>query len=173
MKNTKKHQQSRDMLLDTCMKFSEKSFEFEEKREQSLINQSSLMITAFSFLSVAVLMVVPILIEYTNVKKGDIFICLVFILLLLLASMLTALFVQWRWKYQTLPSPMEIYNHCIGHKEEFSNKKYNIPNMINTLNSVYQSKKKINDKRVKLITISISLFILSIMCIVISFMVLK
>ncbi len=161
------------ILLQTCYKVSEKSFEFEEKREQSLINQSSLMITAFSFLAVAVLMIIPMVIDYLDVNKSNLFVCVAFVMTFLIISMVCALFVQWRWKYKTLPSPKEIYEFCSCNKDDYSSEENCIKNTILTLEDVYQSKKIINDKRVKFIMLSICFFLISIFCIVISVIILK
>ena len=43
--------------------FAKFSYELEEKREQSIVNQTGQMLTAFSVTSATILMAVPILIE--------------------------------------------------------------------------------------------------------------
>ena len=48
-------------ITENVLELSKLSYEAEEKREQSLINQSSQMATAFSFISAVILMLFPII----------------------------------------------------------------------------------------------------------------
>lgn len=138
------------------------SFNLESKREESLILQSSQMLTAFSFGSAALLMLVPIMLGIKNLSDGYVLFSAGIKLMLLIVSMVLALLVQWRYKYQTLPAPLEIFSHVNSNLEYFSTSEQRYKNRVEMLEDVYKSKKKINDLRIKLITHSIIFFLLPI-----------
>ncbi len=157
-------------IIKNAQEYAMLSFELEEKREQSLINQSSQMLTAFSIISVALLMLVPILtVSLTKVSGSYILVCLGITLLLLIISMVVALFVQWRYKYNTLPSPMDIFNHCEENMDYFGSEAQRSKSWIETINPIWKAKHKVNDTRVVLITISMITFFCAVASIVISF----
>ena len=57
-----------DLLrMENVREFGKFSFDLEEKREQSILNQSSQMLTAFSLFSAAILMALPIMTEYSAI----------------------------------------------------------------------------------------------------------
>lgn len=62
------------LRLKNAVEFGRFSFELEEKREQSIIQQSSQIITAFSIASAAVLMAVPIIIDNTQLRSRTVLI---------------------------------------------------------------------------------------------------
>ncbi len=62
-----------ESVLGYIKELSELKFSSEEKREQNLIQQSSHMQTVFSFVSVTVLMVFPILMEKIQVIPPSFF----------------------------------------------------------------------------------------------------
>lgn len=66
-------------------------YDAEERREQNLLQQSSQMQTAFSFMTAAVFMALPICIEYRGVLSLKFFlISTSFISVFLIASLITA-----------------------------------------------------------------------------------
>ena len=159
-----------DTIIKNAMDLSMLSLEFQDKREQSLIKQSSQLLTAFSFLSAALLMLVPILISnLSGVSDKHILISMGITLSLLILSMVLALLVQWRYKYNTLPSPMAIYLHYESNIGYFKTEAQRCKSWIETINVTWKSKQKINNARVVLIKISMILFLCSIASVFISF----
>ncbi len=60
------------LRMENVREFGKFSFELEEKREQSIVNQSSQMLTAFSLFSAAILMALPIVAEYSSIPDWQI-----------------------------------------------------------------------------------------------------
>ena len=81
-------------IIRNAQELSMLSFESEEKREQSLIDQSSQMLTAFSIISVLLLMIAPVVISYLpNIPISYTLISLMVIIMFLIISMVLALLV--------------------------------------------------------------------------------
>ena len=89
------------------------SFELEEKREQSILNQAGQMLTAFSLFSAAILMALPLVADYTNVPDGQAFCLAVVVLAPLIASLVLAILAQWRFKYQAIKNAEEFFRFCV------------------------------------------------------------
>lgn len=150
-----------DSITKNALELSMLSFKLEEKREQSLINQSSQMATAFAFSSAAVLMLLPVVFDnfsnipifYTTLNTIAILVCLV-------TSLAMALLVQWRYQYQALPSPNNILEHILDDDNinTFAKECGRNANTIKTLNQAWESKRKINDTRVEYIKASMLIF---------------
>ena len=79
-------------------------YDAEEKREINLLQQSSQMQTAFSFMTAALFMAAPICIEHRGVISLEFFLVSVSIVTaFLMASLICASVAQWRWKTETFP----------------------------------------------------------------------
>ena len=142
--------------------FARFSFELEEKREQSLISQSGQMLTVFSVVSAALLMAVPILIDYTCVPKNKILIAAGIVLTFLLASMVLAVLSQWRFKYATMLNGEELLQKV---EKDINNHIYQSQfdyQWIDQLTDIQTSKKKNNDKRYMLVHASMITFLTAI-----------
>lgn len=149
-------------------------YEAEEKREQNLIQQSSQMQTAFSFVAAAVFMAVPICIDYRNTISLKFFLVAVSIIsTFLIASLLLASISQWRWKTFAFPDVSEIKSSVLDSEEwkklcvEF----HQINQWIDLIGKVQAEKAKLNDRRVKLIMGSMLCFYGAIISIIISYIV--
>ena len=69
MDNEKSVEYDLGAITENALALSRLSYEAEEQREQSLINQSSQMATAFSFISAVILMLFPIITDtYSEVS---------------------------------------------------------------------------------------------------------
>lgn len=138
-------------ITENALELSRLSYEAEEKREQSLINQSSQMATVFSFISAVILMLFPVVVDtFPQVPLGELTILGTIILGLLILSLVLALLVQWRFEYQALPEPQIILEHELS-KANINN--FNTPEQRNkafveTLNVVWKSKHALNNRRV-------------------------
>lgn len=150
-------------LTENACEYAKLAYEQEEKREDSLINQATQMTTYFSFVSVLILMIIPIIIGIENIiPLKYTAICSVVSLAFLFLSMILAVSVQWRYKYQALPSPTLILNHIINNKNYFKTKEQRDKCFVETLNDTWDSKRIINDKRANLLRISMTLFFIAI-----------
>lgn len=160
------------MLLNHIEKLSKYSYELEEKREQSLIEQSSRMLEAFSVITATMGILLSIILEYIpNLPKYFIFICTGIIGFFLLNSLVLAILAQWRYKYKALPLPNEIYKHVYNNYKGFLNINNQTKHYNNLLNDIQQGKKDINDRRAKIITWSMIFFYCSIIAFAISIIV--
>lgn len=93
-------------------------YDAEEKREQNLIQQSSQMQTAFSFMTAAVFAATAICIEYRGKLTLNFFLIAVSIVtFLLIVSLLLASIAQWRWKTEAFPDIQDIKNTVVNDPE--------------------------------------------------------
>lgn len=146
------------LRLKNVVDFAKFSFELEEKREQSLINQSGQMLTAFSVVSAAILMAVPILIDCTSVSDRIILISAGVTLAPMLLSMALALLSRWRFSYVTMVTGQELLqkieananNHVFQYQYDYQ--------WLDQLANIQKSKKKNNDIRGILIYASMIVF---------------
>ncbi len=149
-------------------------YEAEEKREQSLIRQSSQMQTVFSFVTAALFMALPVCIQYRGVLSLKFFLISVSIpTMFLLSSLVCASIAQWRWKTKTFPDIRDIKNIVIDNPEweNYINLSYRIDQWVNLIAKVQHEKSKLNGRRVGLIMASMICFLCSIVSITISFLV--
>lgn len=149
-------------------------YEAEEKREQNLIQQSSQMQTAFSFMTAAVFMAVPICVEYRGVIELKFFLASVSsIITFLFFSLIFASVAQWRWKTETLPDIDVIKSSVIDSPEWEKSliEHHRINQWVSLVGIVQQNKATLNTRRVYLIMASMVCFYISIASIVISFIV--
>ena len=91
-----------DLMMKNIVQLGKFSYELEEKREQSLIVQSSNMLTAFSVFSAVIFVVIPIIIDNTNVRVNQLLLCSAIIAFFLISSLVLAVLSQWRYKYKTM-----------------------------------------------------------------------
>ena len=146
----------------------------EEQREQNLVQQSSQMQTAFSFMTAAIFMVLPICIEYRGVLSLTFFfISTSFISAFLISSLITASLAQWRWKTESLPDVNVVKDTIINSVEwkSLCLESAQLAQYVNLIGEVQAVKAKLNDRRVNLIMASMICFYFSIASIVISFIV--
>ena len=149
------------LRTQNIVEFSKFSYELEEKREQSLIEQSSQMLTAFSIASAALLMAVPIILEYTCISKCRILISAGLVLFFMLISMVLAVISQWRFKYKTMMNGDELLQKVEKNaKGHIYQAQYDYQ-WIDQLKEIQDSKKKNNDKRYKLIHASMIFFLIA------------
>ncbi len=120
------------------------------------------MITAFSIVSAGLPIIYRIIRDFDIVQIHYLNFFTIVCFMLLVASMILALLVQWRWNYQALPAPKEIYEHVNNNKKNYSTKKLRTKNYVWILNDTYMSKCTLNHRRAKLIKASMILFLIAI-----------
>jgi len=153
---------SEQQMKIEIIKMGRFSFELEEKREQSLIIQSGYMLTGYSIISVMLLAVIPILLDYTNLPSRFVFILLGFSLLFLIVSLLFALLSLWRYQYLGLDNIESIYSLMI-YKSSTAVSDWWLENV----NAIYNEKNRLNDKRARYMKWSTLFFGFSIITILI------
>ena len=157
-----------DMQMYNIVKLGKFSYELEEKREQSLINQSNQMLTAFAIFSAALYMALPILIDVNNTLTNKILFCAGIISLFLIASLVLALLAQWRYIYATMNNIKEFHNALKKEPDNYKRQANFDKQWEEQIFSIHTSKKKLNDKRARLITTSMSLFLIAIGAVMVS-----
>lgn len=149
-------------------------YEAEEKREQNLIQQSCQLQTAFSFMTAAIFMAVPICIEYRGVLSLKFFLISTSVIVaFLLASLLLASIAQWRWKTKAFPNIQSIKEAVINSKEweKLCIEYHQIDQLVTLMGEVQAKKTELNDKRVKLIMASMICFYASVITIIVFFVI--
>lgn len=134
-------------------------YEDEFRREDSLIRQSSQMQAAFSFLTAAIFMAVPMLLEYRGVIEIDfIFTSIFTITFFILISLVLASFAQYRYKYLTLSSIKYLDRAIKEQYESFKECNTRIQHKIDTLAEIQEKITEINDRRANFIRYSFFFF---------------
>lgn len=150
------------MILKNVNEFGLFSFEREEMREESAIAQAGQMLVALSVFSAVVLMVTPVLMEYTDISNVNIFIFLAIVLSLLSVCFIFTILAQSRYDY-CVPADIDMIHQIVYEKEE----EFSMPDDFlllwqKEISEIHQSKKKMNDKRIRLIQISLVILIFTI-----------
>lgn len=157
-----------DLLrMENVREFGKFSFDLEEKREQSILNQSSQMLTAFSLFSAAILMALPIVTEYSAIPDWQIMYLTEVAFAPLIVSLVLAIIAQWRFSYQTMLDAEGFENILYRQKEDYHDQSDYDWQWVYQLSAVQKSKKKNTDLRVRLIKASMICFLLSVAILVI------
>ena len=143
-------------------------YEAELRREDSLIQQSSHMQTVFSFMSAALFMAAPILIDNrgNQLSLDYFFAALSSIVFCLLVSLITASLAQRRVLKRTFMSIPEIENFVSSTYKQTLKRSAQLKQWVQVVGDVQVSLQEVNEKRVKLIRISMGFFFASICLIV-------
>lgn len=159
-------------LYEYIASFDREIYANEERREDSLIQQATNMQTAFSFVSAAVFMVAPIVIEYRGKLPLEFFL-IVFALIsgLLLACLFCATKAQKRMKRHILPAAQDFQNLVETQYCQFETEEQREKYIAETYGKLHQSLEKSNDKRVFWIQLSMWLFYGTLGICVISFII--
>ena len=150
----KEDEKQANLRAHNVLEMGKFSYEQEEKREQSLITQSGQMLTTFSIASAAVLMALPIMLQYTYYPKHAILWAAVLILFPLVASMVLAVIAQWRFGYQTMVDAGTLLDVIEKNPNEYVYQSHYDFQWIEQLKELQKSKMDVNDLRVKLIKAS-------------------
>lgn len=150
------------LRMENVREFGKFSFELEEKREQSIVNQSSQMLTAFSLFSAAILMALPIVAEYSSIPDWQIMYLAEVAFAPLLASLVLAIIAQWRFTYETMQDAEGFENILYRQKSDYHDQSDYDWQWVYQLSAVQKSKKKNNDFRVRLIKASMICFLFSV-----------
>ena len=159
MENNEESGNVAEQLYAYVKEFALLKLESETKREDSLIQQSANMQTAFSFTTAALFMVAPIAIEYRG-KMSLEFLLLAFstVTALMLISLVFASMAQNRQLNTTFPD-VEVFTQQIEDKyADYLTSAQRDKALAELIGKVQKSKDVINDKRVKRIKWSMRSF---------------
>lgn len=170
--NKENSQEQITAQLRYIKEFSLFKYDAEEMRERNMIQQSSQMQTAFSFVSAAVFMAIPLCIEHRGeLSLKFFFISVSFIVVFLVSSLVLASLAQWRWKTKTFPDIDEMKSFVINNEEwqKLCIEYHQINQWIEMLGTVQKEKARLNDRRVRLIMASMICFYTSVATILVCF----
>ncbi|HCC34346.1 MAG TPA: hypothetical protein DEQ02_01425 [Ruminococcaceae bacterium] len=157
-----------DFMMGNVKEFGKYSFELEEKREQSLINQSTQMVTAFSVFSIAIYTLLPVFQNIPIIPFFKLLFCVGIVTIFLLASLVLAVLVQWRFKYYTMKNIEEFYKSVNEEHENYTTQAQFDIQWKDQLKDIHLSKFKLNNRRVKLIKASMVLFFIAVGTVILS-----
>jgi len=147
-------------------------YDAEDKREQSIIQQSSQMQTVFAFMTAALFMATPVCIQYRgNLSLKFFLVSISVITFFLLGSLICASIAQWRWKTKTFPDISIIKENVLNSSqwEKFLVEYHRIDQWVKLIATVQEEKAKLNNRRVALIMASMICFYCAVLAIVICF----
>ena len=157
-----------DLMMMNIVQLGKFSYELEEKREQSLINQSSNMLTAFSIFSAVVFVVMPIVIDYTDVNVYQLLLCIAVVSVFLVGSLVLSVLSQWRFKYKTMTDINDFFTQVNKEHQKYCSQAQFDMQWKDQLSQIQSSKKINNDMRSNLIIASMILFIIAIFTVAVS-----
>lgn len=164
------HKNDAVILLDFIHELSKFKYEEENAREQSLIRQSSQMQTVFSFITAALYMLLPVIIDHRGrISLTFIFIWVSIITLFLIISLVTASLSQWRYKIVAFPNTDVIREKVGENFDQFLTREQQLTDYNNLIIAAQKSKYEKNNTRVIFITISMVSFYISMTSIIVFF----
>ena len=149
-------------IYGNIFEYAKMTLELEEKREQSLISQSSRMLTAFSISTGVFFVIYKIVRDAGTVSITYLNAVTIICMLLFVASMILALLVSWRFKYRALPSPKDMMKHIVDNKEYFLTSEQRDKSFAETIDDIWKSKNKLNNYRARLASASMIVYFTSI-----------
>lgn len=159
---SKRQIKAADIKMRNALNFGRFSYDLEEKREQSIITQSSHMLTAFSLFSAALLMAIPIVIDNTVVPENQVISAAGLSFVPLIASLVLTIIAQWRFKYQIMVTAEEFRDELLKNESSYQYQSQYDYQWITQIAQVQKSKKDNDDRRVRLIKASMICFLVAI-----------
>lgn len=153
------NQEQAEKLYKHVRELAEFKYDSEVRREDSLIQQSSNMQTAFSFSTAALFMIAPIVIEYRG-NLSLIFFLVAFssITASLLLSLAFASFAQKRYAHEAFPDIEEIEKEVSDNYQLLLTKAQQDKQWVSVIGKIQKSKSQNNNKRVTNIKWSMRFF---------------
>ena len=148
-------------IRSTALGCAQFSLEQEYRREESCITQSGLTITGLSAFSIFFITAFSPISNANIFSNNYLLACYLLISSLLLSSLAAAALVLFRPKMNYPASPKDLHDYFMGNKEEF-----NLDGLIDSECSLYEelwkSVDKANQRRIRLLHVSLGLFLLSV-----------
>jgi len=161
---TQEQQRQAELMMRNIKELGLYSYELEEKREQSLLNQAGQMLTAFAIFTAALYMLLPVVLEHAtlNISKNKLILFVGVISLFLLSSLVLAILAQWRYKYNAMNEIGVIYQEVDKNYGDYSTQVNFDKQWIIQIENLHKSKLKNNNRRAKLVMASMIIFLVAI-----------
>ena len=138
-----------EQLYKHVRELAQFKYDSELRREDSLIQQSSNMQTAFSFSTAALFMVAPIVVEYRGVLSLTFFlVAFSSITAALLLSLACASLAQKRYAHEAFPDVEVIEKEVSDNYQSFLSKAQQDKQWVSVIGKIQKSKSQNNNKRV-------------------------
>lgn len=112
-------------ILEQIVEYGKYSFELEQGRTDSLINQAGQMLSAFAFSTAALYMLMPIVLEEKiGLGYKFVFFWVGLISFFLLISLLLSIRALWRWEYKSMFGIGSFYQHVFNNVGDFQRDDY-------------------------------------------------
>ena len=165
-------------LYRYILELATEKYNYENQRELDLVQQSGQMQAAFSFMTAALFMALPIAIDHRGeIPENYFFVASSLICFFLLVSLVLASIATWRWKKAALGNITAVKAAVLNPKDRnyYLMEKNRISAKIDMLETIQVRKETINNRRAFLIHLSLIFFFLAIgsvvMCFFISLMI--
>ncbi len=162
------------VLYKYVLELAQEKYNYEHQREQDLIQQSGQMQSAFSFMTAALFMALPIALEHRGqLPKLFFFLSVCAICFFLLVSLILASVATWRWKKVALGNITGIKENVFDskNKSQYLIEKNRINAKIEALEKSQVRNEELNNRRALLIHLSLIFFFVAIASVVASFIV--
>lgn len=141
-----------EFIMKNIVDFGKFSYNLQEKREESLINQSGKMLTAYPVTMAILTWLIP--------KTAVVSMYILFFGLTL--SLIFAILAGWRFKHRRMPGIDSFFEDVENNMEKYENQYQFNAQWKNQISLLHESKKRNNDKRAIFILMSMTSFICSI-----------
>lgn len=156
-----------EILYKYAKELSNEKYHEEIRREESLIQQSNSMQTAFAFMSAAIMAAADIFVNIKpQISRRFLFVAFGSVLLALLVSLLMASFAQFRVKRHVMLNVEDIEKYINDNCELLGSKAQQDKQWVAMMIDIDKDVTAANDRRVKLVMISRYFFYLSIVFII-------
>ena len=157
-------QERAEMMMRNIKEMGQYSYELEEKREQSLLDQAGKMLTAFALFTAALNMLLSAVLTHATipVSKNKLIFLGGIVTFTLLVSLVLAIMAQWRYRYETMKDAQEIYDLVYDDYKSYPTQAEFDMQWKMQIKLIHDSKKKNNDRRAKLIKLSMTIFLIAV-----------
>ena len=159
-----------EMMMRNIKDFGKYSYEQEETRERSLLDQAGKMLTAFALFTAALNMLLSAVLTHATIpiSKNKLIFLGGAISLVLLASLVLAIMAQWRYKYKVLQDGQTWFNHVYANYQSYSTQADFDKAWMEQIKEIHDAKTKSNDRRVKLIMAAMITFLLAVLLVILA-----
>ena len=167
---TQQSTQYKDMVMKNVIEFGRCSLEMEQKREESILNQSSNVLSALTLFSAIFYPILAILFEEDMFEDMYLLIAVVSVTVLLFCSIVCVILSQWRYKYNEMADVNVFYDDFTKKSTMYKEQYHFDYQWKEQIAVIHEKLKRNNDKRVSFLKCSMILFlimiiVLSILCV--------
>lgn len=151
-----------NLKMKNIKEFGLFSYEMECKREESLIEQSGKMMTAFSIYTASLYVLVQIMLKCFNYLRYEILLATGVISICLIASLVLVIISQWRYKYKKMCDIDIFFDNIERENDRYVTQADYDLQWKYQISGIHKSKEKNNDRRAKLIMAAMIVFLVAI-----------